>query len=188
ATGGSYLIVRDNFGANTTGLPTVPSYTHIRDGVDYPKPAYNVFRMYAMLPGTRKAVTLQPGDVRAFAAADGASAGLIVYNYNYRYNWPSDYTDLTVEQSVVPGFANVPFDGAVSVERYLVDENTSNVARYLDAKQPLDYNGAMLTRVEACAATVDQGTLVLPARTLGPSAVSLWLVKSGAAAGLPACR
>ena len=188
ATGGSYLIVRDNFGPNMTGSPPVASFMHIRDGVDYPKPAYNVLRMYTLLPGTRKAVTLQQGDVRAFAAADGVSAGLIAYNYNYRYNWPADYTDLTVEQSVAPGFANLPFDGAVGVERYLVDQNTSNVARYIDAGQPPDYNGSLLTRVEACAATVDQGTLVLPARTLGPSAVSLWLVKSGAAASLPACR
>ena len=188
ATGGSYLIVRDNFGPSTTGSAPVASFMHIRDGVDYPKPVYNVLRMYTLLPGTRKAVTMQPGDVRAFAAADGVSAGLIAYNYNYRYNWPSDYTDLTVDESVTPGFMHLPFDGAVGVERYLVDQDTSNVARYIDAGLAPDYNGSMLTRVEACAATVDQGTLVLPPRTLRPSAVSLWLVKSGAAAGLPACQ
>ncbi len=190
ATSGSYLLVRDNFGPSTWGSPTVASITHIRDGIDYPKPNYNAFRMFTMLPGTRKAVTLpaQQGDVRGFASADASSAGLIAHNYNYRYNWPSDYTDLSVDQSVVPGFTNLPFSGPVIVERYLIDRNTSNVARYLDAGQAPDYYGSMLTRVEYCSASVAQGTLVLPARVLGPSAVSLWLVRSGAEAGLQACQ
>lgn len=190
ATGGSYLIVRDNFGANTTGSAPVASFAHIRDGVDYPKAAYNAFRMYTLLPGTRKAVSLsalQP-DVRGFASADATSAGLIAYNYNFRFNYPSDYTDLTVNQTVVPGFTRLPFSGGVTVERYLVDRNTSNLARYLDSSQPPSYDGSMLTRVEMCAAVVDQGTLVLPARVLGPSAVSLWLIRSGAATGLQTCQ
>jgi hypothetical protein len=190
ATGGSYLIVRDNFGPNPTGSPPVASFNHIRDGVDYPKAGYNAFRMYTMLPGTRKAVTLsalQP-DVRGFASADGVSAGLIAYNYNFRFNYPSDYTDLTVNQTVVPGFTGLAFSGGVTVERYLVDRNTSNLARYLDGGQPPSYEGSMLTRVETCAAVVDQGTLVLPARVLGPSAVSLWMVRAGAASGLQTCQ
>jgi hypothetical protein len=190
ATAGSYLIVRDNFGASTTGAQTVASLTHIQDGIDYPKPNYNAFRMYTMLPGTRKAVTLpsaQP-DVRAFASADATSAGLIAYNYNFRFNWPSDFTDLTVNENVAPAFTNLPFDGAVGVERYLVDQDSSNIAMYLDNGTPLNYDGTMLKRVESCAATVEQGALILPSRVLRPSAVSLWLVKAGTAAGLPACE
>jgi hypothetical protein len=189
ATLGSNLIVRDNFGANPTGSATVASLTHIENGVDYPKPIYNTFRMFTMLPGTRKAVTgtAQEPDVRGFASADGASAALIAYNYNYRFNWPSDYTDLTVPESVVPAFVNLPFGGTVSVERWLVDESTSNIEYYIDNGKPLDFNGTMLARVESCSATVSGGSLVLPARTLGTSGVSLWIVKSGAGAGLAAC-
>lgn len=190
ATAGSYLIVRDNFGASTTGSPTVASLDYIRDGIDYPKPVLNTFRMFTMLPGTRKAVTLptaQP-DVRAFASADGAAAGLMAFNYNFRFNYPSDYTDLTTSQTVVPGFINLAFSGDVTVERYLVDQNTSNIARYLDAGLAPDYNGSMLALVERCSATVSGGSLVLPARILKPSAVSLWIVRSGASGGVASCE
>lgn len=190
ATAGSYLLVRDNSGASTTGSPTTPSLTHIRDGIDYPKPVLNAFRMFMMLPGVRKAVTLpaQQPNVQAFAAADAASAGLLAYNYNFRFNWPSDFTDLTVAETVAPGFVNLAFNGSVSVERYLIDRNTSNIARYLDAGSAPDYNGSMLTLAERCSATVSGGSLVLPPKVLSPSAVSLWLVRSGADAGLPACQ
>jgi len=98
------------------------------------------------------------------------------------------WADRTVKENVVPGFANLPFKGAVQVERYLIDENTSNVALFIDSGRALDYNAAALTRVEQCAAAVAQGTLNLPARVLGPSAVSLWLVRSGGSASLPACQ
>ena len=191
ATAGSYLIVRDNFGANTTGSAPVASFTHIDNGTDYPKPTYNTFRMFTMLPGTRKAVTLsslQP-DIRALAAADASSAGLLVSNYNYRFNYPTDYTDLTTNQTVTPGFASLAFTGGVTVERYLIDQNTSNIGRYIDGNLPLSYTGASLTKVESCVATVDStGTLVLPSRVLGPSAVSLWLVRAGTASGLSTCQ
>jgi hypothetical protein len=191
ANGGSYLIVRDNFGANTTGAAPVASLTHIDSGVDYPKPAYNTFRMFTMLPGTRKAVTLsslQP-DIRALASAGSSSAALLVSNYRFRFNWPSDYTDLTVNQTVVPGFSTLPFTGGVTVERYLIDRDTSNIGRYIDGNLPLSLAGTSLTRVESCTATVDTaGTLVLPSRVLGPSAVSLWMVRSGMTSGLQTCQ
>lgn len=190
ATAGSFLIVRDNFGGSLTGVPTVASLNHIRDGVDYPKAVYNAFRMYTLLPGTRKAVTQTSvqSDVRGFASADGSSAGLIAYNYNFRFNWPSDYTDLTYTQAVVPAFTRLEFDGDVTVDRYLIDQSTSNLAYYLDGGMAPDYNGSMLTRVESCAAKVSAGALVLPARVMRPSAVSLWIVRAANTAGLAACQ
>jgi hypothetical protein len=191
ATAGSYLIVRDNFGASTTGSAPVASFTHIDNGVDYPKPAYNTFQMFTMLPGARKAVTLsslQP-DIRALGAADAGSAGLLVSNYKFRFNWPSDYTDLTVNETVVPGFVGLPFTGGATVDRYLIDAGTSNIARYIDNNLPLSLAGTSLTKVESCTAAVDTtGTLVLPARVLGPSAVSLWMVRAGAASGIATCQ
>ena len=190
ASGGSILNVRDNFGTSLTGIPTVAGFDHIDNGVDYPKAIYNVFRMFTMLPGSRKAVTVsaQQPDVRALASADAGSAAALVFNYNFEFNWPTTWTDRTVDQNVAPGFANLPFNGAVAVDRYLIDANTSNVAFFIDSGRALDYNASLLTRVEQCAATVNQGTLNLPARVLTPSAVSLWIVKSGGAAGLAACQ
>lgn len=190
ATSGSYLLVRDNFGGDATGAPTVSSLTHIRHGIDYPKPNYNVFRMYTLLQGTRKHVT-QPAaqpDIRAFAAANAFSAGVIVSNYNFRFSWPSDNTDLTVSQSVIPAFTNLAFNGSAVVERYLVDASTSNVAQYIDGAQSFDYGGSMLALVEQCGATVADGSLVLPQKTLGPSAVALWFVRRADTTGMPACQ
>jgi len=191
ATAGSYLLVRDNFGASTTGSAPIASFTHIDNGIDYPKPTYNTFRMFTMMPGTRKAVTLsslQP-DIRALASADATTAALLVSNYNYRYNYPTDYTDLTVNQTVVPGLTNLAFTGGVTMERYVIDQNTSNVAKYIDSNQPLSFTGASLTKVESCSATVDStGTVVLPSRVLGPSAVSLWMVRAGVVSGLSTCQ
>jgi hypothetical protein len=142
-----------------------------------------------MLPGTRKAVAYceQHPDVKAIASADASAAGLVVYNYNFRFNWPSDNTDLTAAQAVTPAFANLSFSGPVTVDRYLVDRETSNIARYLDAGEAPDHHGTMLARVETCTATVSGGTLALPARVLGPSAVSLWIVRSGGGDSAP-CR
>ena len=187
ATGGSYLLVRDNFGADAIGTPGITSFTHFRNGVDYPKAAYNAFKAVTMLPGTRKAVTLSTAQptVRALAGASATSAGLLAYNYNYRF---ADAVDLTTNQNVTPGFSGLAFNGGVTVERHLVDQNTSNVARYLDANQTPDLGGSSLTRVEQCNASVIDGKLLLPARTLGPSAVSLWTVKAGATSGAPTCQ
>ncbi|HSQ04217.1 MAG TPA: hypothetical protein VLN59_09285, partial [Burkholderiales bacterium] len=57
-----------------------------------------------------------------------------------------------------------------------------------DASQTPDLTATNLTKVEACAASVDpSGALLLPARVLSPSAVSLWVVKSGGGAGLSTC-
>ncbi|HWI14681.1 MAG TPA: hypothetical protein VNT02_10530 [Burkholderiales bacterium] len=189
ATGGNIVIVRDNIGPNTTGTPSAPSLDYIRNGVDYPKPIYNTFKMFKLLPDRRKAVTTpaaQP-DVRAFAAAEGQSAGVIVYNYNYQFAYPGTYEDLTTSQSVTVGFKNLPFSGTATVERYLIDADTSNLAKYLDGKRPPLFDGTMLTRVERCGTTVSQGVLVLAQRTLGPSAVSLWLVNSGPTQGMKPC-
>lgn len=187
ATGGSYLLVRDNFGGDATGVPGITSFSHFYGGVDYPKAALNAFHAVTMLPGTRKAVTTsstQP-NVRGLAGANSTSAGLLAYNFNFRF---SDNVDLTTDQTVVPGFSGLAFNGGATVERHLIDRNTSNVARYLDAGQTPDLGGSSLTRVEQCNATVDQGNLVLPARVLGPSAVSLWTVRSGATSGAPTCQ
>jgi hypothetical protein len=180
ATSGSYLLVRDNFGPDQTGVPGVASLIHFRNGVDYPKAVYNAFRMWWMLPGGRKAVTASPTqpNVRSVASASVDAAAVIVYNYDFKYNWPTSQYDASVAEPVTPGFTNLAFTGDVLVERYLIDAQTSNVARYLDAGQAPDLAGSSLTRVEWCYAKVQGGSVVLPQRTLGPSAVSMWVLKS----------
>jgi hypothetical protein len=179
ATMGSLLLVRDNFGGSTTGSATVPSPDHIRDGIDYPKAVHNAFQTYTMLPGSRVSVTTPSGqpNIRAVASTDGSPTGLLVYNYSYRFAYPTEYRDISVNENVKPGFSGLSANGNVVVQRYLIDANTSNVSKYLDANLAPDLAGSKLTRVEQCYSTVIANTLVLPVRTLGPSAVSLWVVK-----------
>jgi hypothetical protein len=175
---GVLLLSRDNEGANTTGLSTQVSFTYLQDSQDYPKPVYNVTRMFKMLPGRRRQVTTstQQPNIGAIASTDNKTVGLLVFNYKYKFDWPNEYKDMTVNEPVSVLINNMPFSGQVTVKRYLVDENTSNVAKFLDAGQKPDLEKTKLQQVETFSATVNNGTLDLGTRTLGKSAVSLWLV------------
>jgi hypothetical protein len=106
--------------------------------------------------------------VRAFGSGSDSAAAVIAFN---------DYKDLASTQSIRPGFGNLPFSGAVTVERYLIDTGTSNVAKYIDAGQVPNLADSSLTMVESYQASVDQGKLLLDARTLGPAAVTMWVVR-----------
>jgi hypothetical protein len=131
----------------------------------YPKPPANVFKMFAMMSGAHDSVTL-PADVGlgAFAASDATSAGLIVYNYN------SSFIDTAKAFSVE--FDNLPFDGSVIVRRYLVDAYTSNLAAFLSQPGQPDPG---LQVVEQFTGQVQNGQLILPARSLGLG-VTFWQV------------
>ncbi|MBC7779363.1 MAG: Ig-like domain repeat protein [Proteobacteria bacterium] len=180
ASAGSILLIRNNFGGNQTGEAGFPTYTHIQNGIEYPTPLFNVFRMTTLLPGTRRSVTtssLQP-NVRALVSADGVSAGAMVFNHALGYGGSANpIYDASVAESVTVTFENLAFDGPVRVERHLVDAQTSNVARFIAAGQVPDAAAVALQKVEQFDAAVVQGRLVLDARVLGPSAVSLWLVR-----------
>jgi hypothetical protein len=85
--------------------------------------------------------------------------------------------DLTKSETVTVAFKNVPISGAVTVDRYLIDSKTSNLAMWAASGiLPNSVQSSQLQRVESFPATSDDGVVSLPARTLGPSAVSLWVV------------
>jgi hypothetical protein len=70
--------------------------------------------MFAMMTGTRRAVMLPASsNLGAFAASDDSSAGVVVFNYN------STFTEAPEAFSVE--LNHLPFDGAVTVSRYLID-------------------------------------------------------------------
>jgi hypothetical protein len=167
---GAFLSLHDGVGAQP-GIIGMASLMHkaiASDGsVTYrPKPPANVFKMFAMMSGTRDAVTL-PTDLGlgAFAANDATSAGLIVYNYN------AAFTDTA--KTFAAEFDNLPFDGIVTVRRYLVDAYTSNLATFLSQPGQPDPS---LQMVEQFTAEVQNGELVLPARGLGLG-VTFWQVQ-----------
>nr|WP_157872544.1 hypothetical protein [Bradyrhizobium sp. ORS 278] len=163
---GSYLMLHDGIGYDP-GLIGMPSLMHkmIIDGAAsyQPKPVANVLRMFAMMSGQRRAATVPaPSALDAFAASDGVSAGIVVFNYNSTF--------IDAPQTFSVEFDNVPFDGAVNVRRYLVDANTSNLAAYL--LQPTRPDPTLQV-VEEFTATVQDGRLILPVRTLGLG-VTFW--------------
>jgi xylan 1,4-beta-xylosidase len=179
ATSGSFLGTRDNMGADDSGPAAFASLLHRKNGVEFPKPIANALQMWWMMPGTRKEITT-PADrpnVRAVASSGGEGAAMIVYNYNYKFA-PGWYHDEATDETVVPGFTGLPFNGDVVVLRYVIDQSRSNLAIYLDGGLAPQMRQAQLERVETCYAQVVNGSLVLPARSLSPSAVSLWVLRA----------
>ena len=59
----------------------------------------------------------------AFAASDSSSAGLVIFNYNSTFTTTDETVDVELD--------NLPFNGVVTAERYLVDASTSNLWAYL---------------------------------------------------------
>jgi hypothetical protein len=182
-TGGSFLEVRDNQGADTQGGNADldgASWLHVQNSVEYPKAVTNAFSMVERMSGTRKFATLvsTKPDLRILASSDSASASLIVANYDYKFDYDhKNYSDLTKNESVTVEFKNLPFSGAVTVDRYLIDAQTSNLDYWLAAdKVPPSVQATQLQKVESFPAQATAGDLTLPARQLGPSAVSLWIV------------
>ncbi|MBV8918205.1 hypothetical protein [Bradyrhizobium sp.] len=166
---GSFLMMHDGIGSQPgmLGMASLMYKAIASDGsVTYhPKPPANVFKMFAMMSGTRDAIAL-PTDLGlgAFAANDATSAGVVVYNYD------STFTDTAKTFSVE--FDNLPFDGTVTVRRYLVDASTSNLAAFLSQPGQPDPS---LQMVEQFSAEVQNGQLVLSPRSLGLG-VTFWQV------------
>jgi hypothetical protein len=182
-TGGSFLEVRDNQGHDTTGISAdmfEATWNHIAGGTEYPKPIANAFSMVDRMAGARKSVTVDPArpNLKALTSSDSSSAYLIVANYNYLFNYAlRNYSDLSKGDTVTVAFKNLPFNGSVTVDRYLIDAQTSNLDYWVAAgKVPPSVQATQLQKVESISAMVTGGALSLPARQLGPSAVSLWIV------------
>jgi len=166
---GSFLIMNDAIGSDP-GILGMASLMHKVIDSDgkayyYPKPPANVFKMLATMTGTRRS-TMIPASLTlgAFAASDADSAGVIVTNYN------SAFTDTPETFSVE--LKNLPFNGDVTVRRYLIDANTSNLEAFLLQPSRPDPG---LQMVEQFSTQVQNGQMVLPARTLGLG-VTFWRV------------
>jgi hypothetical protein len=182
-TGGSFLEVRDNQGHDTTGVNAdiyEASWNHVEHGVEYPKAISNAFSMIDRMAGTRKLVTVKAGkpSLLAFASGTSKSASLIAANYDYRFDYAhKQYSDLTKTENVTVAFKNLPFSGAIIVDRYLIDANTSNLNFWIEAKMsPPSVQSTQLQKVESFSATSVDGELVLPPIQLGQSAISLWII------------
>jgi hypothetical protein len=183
-TGGSFLEVRDNQGADMAGAKSdmhSASWHHVENSVEYPKAVTNAFSMVDRMTGTRKAATVDAGkaDLRALASSDATSASLVIANYDYLFDYAHrNYSDLTKNETVTVAFKNLALSGSVTVDRYVIDATTSNLANWVAAgKTPPSVQATQLQKVESFSARAVNGELSLPARQMGPSAVSLWIVR-----------
>jgi hypothetical protein len=182
-TGGAFLEVRDNQGHDTAGTNSNmhgASWNHVEDSVEYPKAISNAFTMVDRLKGTRKLATTAAAkpNLLGLASSDSHSASLVVANYNYDFDYAhKTFSDRTSSEAVTVAFQNLPFSGPVTVERYLIDAQTSNLDHWIaEGKTPPSVQATQLQRVETFTMTSTNGALILPARQLGQSAVSLWIV------------
>jgi hypothetical protein len=101
-----------------------------------------------------------------------------VANFNYTASWAKKSAkDTSKNENVTVAFKNLAFDGPVTVDRYLIDSQTSNVNYWVsNGKVPPSVQITQLQKVESFSANSTGGVVSLPARPLGPSAVSLWIV------------
>jgi hypothetical protein len=182
-TGGCFLEVRDNQGADMAGVNSniyAASWNHVKRSVEYPKAIANAFSMVDRMAGTRKSVAIDPAkpDLQAIASTNASSASLLVANYNYLFDWThKNYSDQTIVEKVTVAFKNLQFSGPVTVDRYLIDAQTSNLDYWVSAgKTPPSVQSTQLQKVETFSEVVTDGALSLPSRQFGQSAVSLYIV------------
>jgi hypothetical protein len=180
-TGGSFLEIRDNEGTDVAGNSSnmyEATWLHVKNNTQYPKPIMNAFSMISNMTGARNSVALNPTkpDLVALASSDSDSASVVVANFNTRFGQQNNQ-DLSTNETVTVAFKNVPLSGAVTVDRYLIDGKTSNLAMWAaSGTLPSSVQSSQLQKIESFPATSDDGVVSLPARTLGPSAVSLWVI------------
>jgi hypothetical protein len=167
---GSYLILEDGLASGNPsydrGQASLLGKFVASDGTVsyYPKPPANVFKMFAMMSGTRRPATVSlaggsSSNLGAFVTSDTGSAHVIVYNYSPQlvFNNPQN-TDSPENVSVE--LDNLPFNGYVTVTRYLVDSVTSNFEAFV--ANPTDpTRKPALQSVETFIAPVSNGKLIL---------------------------
>lgn len=177
---GSYLVIGDGQGAGPSQLGQASLLHKQSNGQDangqdlpadyYPKPVANLFAMYNKMSGQRRQATVSPGgsstNLKTFATWDGASstANIMVYNYDPTRVFGSNVSTETPE-GISLEVANLPFsDGStVTIERYLIDANTGNLAKFYSDPTHPDPN---LQRI-LLQRTINQGKLVLTGDALG---------------------
>lgn len=175
---GSYLMLEDGQGDGSVPFTDQASlmnkYTDpTTKTVHYlPKPAANVFKMYAMMTGSRRPVMLSTSGTTshlgAFAVSDTVqkTAGIVVFNYNPDLvfgNADGSLPDTAENFSVEIDHLPLP-DGPVTVQHYLVDATHSNLAAFL--QNPAQFDPTLQATETPFTVQVQNGKVQLPASSL----------------------
>ncbi len=171
------LLFRENNGLPWNLIGPVATFNN----VTYPKPAFNVMRMFSALPGERKAVSLSSWDpdLKAIASAGNGQIGILVSNYDFD---AEDIIDKSQPHSFGVTLTNPSLTGLQTVRRYVVDANNSNVSKFLPlaAGTLAPIQECELRLVDVFNVNFSGGSITLPNRTIEKSGVSLWLIGGGA--------
>jgi hypothetical protein len=105
----------------------------------YPKPVANVFKMFNKMTGTRNAVSVSPtgtaSNLGAFATSDANSASVLVYNYSSSVFNNDGNSMVETPETFTINLGNLwggqAYTGNVTIKRYLIDANTSNLYAFL---------------------------------------------------------
>ena len=183
------LILVDGLYPNTNEIPSPETNNWSWFGYvlsfGQPRANYNVLKMFSMLPGTRIACSGETGNIGALASADRKNIGVLVFNYNWDYStvWHPTWWetvgkfDRTTTEKVQIRINGLPFEASsVPAKRYLMDETHSNA--YWLYKNGRGFGEAGLQMVEDINVPVQNGVVDLPVVSLGPSGVTLWVIKS----------
>lgn len=113
-------------------------------------------------------------DVDGIASVAASEASALLYNWNMAEH----YVDNSVPREVRVIMHGLPFSGARTAERYVLDADRGNLHALLASGTPLTQENTRAQQVETVAVTVEPGgNVVLPIRTMGASSVMLWLVR-----------
>lgn len=192
-TMGSFLTVEDRLVYGGTSLLGTASLLHTYGGEPpytfLPKPPTNVFKMYTLMSGLRNQVTVTPvtssSHLDAFVTSDESSTSVMVYNFDPYVVFNNDSntrTDTQENFSIVISklFKTNSYSGPVTVKRYQVDKDTSNLKNFIEYANAHSGNtdGApdpRLQMIEDYTANVVNGELHLQSSTEGAPAKPLGL-------------
>jgi hypothetical protein len=99
----------------------------------------NVFKMFNKMTGTRNAVSVSPtgtaSNLGAFATSDANSASVLVYNYSSSVFNNDGSSMVETPEGFTINLGNLwgaqAYTGNVTIKRYLIDANTSNLYAFL---------------------------------------------------------
>lgn len=168
-----HLFFRENEGVAWDRVGPVATFNQ----VTYPKPAFNVMRMFSALPGERKQISTSNwnNDLGAIAGANSNQIGVLVHNFDFDAN---TVAEMTSPMNVTVAITGSSLNGTQTARRYVVDSNHSNVDKFLPLATGTlpPIQECELQLVETTTVVFSGGAATLPARTVDQSGVSLWLI------------
>ncbi|MFH1496244.1 MAG: hypothetical protein ABII82_00325, partial [Verrucomicrobiota bacterium] len=170
------MLVYQNFLKNgsTEENHTWPAF-YTKDG-QFPRPLYNLARMFQEMPGVRCPVDFLPAQgagAGAYATTGGPEEmAVMIYNYDWSFTQGPSYSVLRRGLVYLEGGEA---DATYDATPWVIDATRGNSGQYCENGDPIQMAGSALVAGDPIAVTASaEGTIRLPAFDLPPSSVTLW--------------